>query len=238
MIRINLLPVKQIKQRVQTRNEVLAFICMFVALLIIVGFVGYGQASKIKKLEIKTAELEQEKKKYESVIRRIKKIKKEQALLETKLQVTILRTVKNEEIIVPNSLILNSNVVNYSVEARDRGLILHTTVSIGYDTPWRQVHAMLLMAARKTPGLLDGPEPFVRQKSLDDFYVTYELNVYTDKPEKMAGFYSELHQNILDVFNEYGVQIMSPNYKADRAEPAIVPKARWYAPPAKSPDEV
>ena len=87
MIRINLLPVKQIKQRVKTRNEVLAFICMFCALLIIVGFVGYSQASKIKKLEIKTAELEQEKKKYESVIRRIKKIKKEQELLETKLQV-------------------------------------------------------------------------------------------------------------------------------------------------------
>jgi small-conductance mechanosensitive channel len=159
-------------------------------------------------------------------------------VLESKLRVTTLRTIKNEEIIIPNSLILNSHVINYSAEALERGLILHTTVSIGYDTPWRQVHAMLLMAARKTPGLLDEPEPFVLQKSLDDFYITYELNVYTDKPEKMAGLYSELHQNILDVFNEYGVQIMSPNYKADRAEPAIVPKERWYAPPAKSADEV
>ena len=139
-------------------------------------------------------------------------------VVETRLQVTTLRTVKNEEIVVPNSMILNSHVINYSAEAREKGLILHTAVTIGYDTPWRQVHAMLLMAARKTPGLLDEPEPFVLQKSLDDFYVTYELNVYTDKPEKMAVFYSELHQNILDVFNEYGVQIMSPNYEADRAE--------------------
>ena len=138
-------------------------------------------------------------------------------VLDTKLQVTTLRTVKNEEIIVPNSMILNSHVINYSAKARERGLILHTAVSIGYDTPWRQVHEMLLMAARKTPGLLAEPEPFVLQKSLDDFYVTYELNVYTDKPEKMTIFYSELHQNILDVFNEYGVQIMSPNYVADRA---------------------
>jgi small-conductance mechanosensitive channel len=154
-------------------------------------------------------------------------------VLDTRLQVTILRTVKNEEIIVPNSMILNSHVINYSAKARERGLILHTSVTIGYDTPWRQVHAMLLMAARKTPGLVAKPEPFVLQKSLDDFYVTYELNVYTDKPEKMTVFYSELHQNILDVFNEYGVQIMSPNYVADRVEPAIVTKERWYAPPAK-----
>jgi small-conductance mechanosensitive channel len=158
-------------------------------------------------------------------------------VLEARLQVTILRTVKNEEIVIPNSTIMNSHVVNYSAEARERGLILHTTVTIGYDTPWRQVHAMLLMAARKTPGLLAEPEPFVLQKSLDDFYVSYELNVYTDKPEKMAAFYSGLHQNIQDVFNEYGVQIMSPNYEADRIEPAIVPKERWYAPPAKPQDE-
>jgi small-conductance mechanosensitive channel len=158
-------------------------------------------------------------------------------VLDTKLQVTTLRTVKNEEIIVPNSMILNSHVINYSAKARERGLILHTAVSIGYDTPWRQVHEMLLMAARKTPGLLAEPEPFVLQKSLDDFYVTYELNVYTDKPEKMTIFYSELHQNILDVFNEYGVQIMSPNYVADRAEPAIVTKECWYTPPTKPPVE-
>ena len=158
-------------------------------------------------------------------------------VMDTRLQVTILRTVKNEEIIVPNSMILNSHVINYSAKVRERGLILHTAVTIGYDTPWRQVHAMLLKAARKTPGLLAEPEPFVLQKSLDDFYVTYELNVYTDKPEKMTVFYSELHQNILDVFNEYGVQIMSPNYVADRAEPAIVTKEHWYAPPSKPPVE-
>ena len=159
-------------------------------------------------------------------------------VLDTRLQVTILRTVKNEEIVVPNSMILNSHVINYSAKARERGLILYTAVTIGYDTPWRQVHAMLLMAARRTPGLLAEPEPFVLQKSLDDFYVTYELNVYTDQPEKMTDFYSELHQNILDAFNEYGVQIMSPNYVADRAESAIVTKERWYAPPAKPPGDV
>ena len=157
--------------------------------------------------------------------------------METKLQVTHLRTVKNEEIIVPNSMIVNSHVVNFSSLAREKGLILHTTVTIGYDTPWRQVHAMLLTAAEKTSGLLRDPAPFVLQKSLDDFYISYELNAYTNKPLEMARLYSALHQNIQDAFNEYGVQIMSPAYESDPEQPKFVPKERWYAPPAKAPDD-
>ena len=133
-------------------------------------------------------------------------------VLETRLQVTTLRTVKNEEIVVPNSLILNSQVINYSTEARERGLILHTTVTIGYDAPWRSVHELLLKAAERTEGVLREPAPFILQKSLDDFYVTYELNAYTDKPQLMAQTYSRLHQNIQDAFNEGGVEIMSPHY--------------------------
>lgn len=157
-------------------------------------------------------------------------------VVDKKLQVTHLRTVKNEEIIVPNSMIVNSHVINYSSMAREKGLILHTTVTIGYDAPWRQVHAMLLMAAERTSGLLREPPPFIRQKSLDDFYVTYELNAYTDKPLEMDGFYSELHKNIQDAFNEYGVQIMSPAYESDPDRPKFVPKEKWYSPPAKPPD--
>jgi small-conductance mechanosensitive channel len=153
-----------------------------------------------------------------------------------RLQVTHLKTVKNEEVIVPNSTILNSNVTNYSSLTQETGLILHTSVTIGYDAPWRQVHALLLMAAERTPGLLSEPAPFVLQKSLDDFYVTYELNVYTDTPHLMARLYSVLHQNIQDCFNEYGVQIMSPNYEADRELPTVVPKDRWFAAPAEGPE--
>jgi small-conductance mechanosensitive channel len=153
-----------------------------------------------------------------------------------RLQVTHLHTVKNEEVMVPNSTILNSNVTNYSSLCREKPLILHTSVSIGYDAPWRQVHALLLIAAERTLGLLRDPAPFVLQKSLDDFYVSYELNVYTDTPQMMAVLYSEIHKNIQDCFNEYGVQIMSPNYRADRAVPTVVPKDRWYEPPAKAPE--
>ncbi len=106
------------------------------------------------------------------------------------------------------------------------------TVAIGYYAPRRQVHSLLLMGAERTSGLLREPPPFILQKSLDDFYVTYELNVYTDKPLEMTEIYSELHQNIQDAFNEHGVQIMSPHYEMDPGQIKVVPKERWYAPPA------
>jgi small-conductance mechanosensitive channel len=154
---------------------------------------------------------------------------------DVRLMVTHLRSLKNEEIIVPNSLILNSHVINYSSLARQHGLILHTTVGIGYETPWRQVEAMLLLAAERTPGLLRQPPPFVLQQSLGDFCVTYELNAYCDEPAAMYRLYTELHRNILDVFNEYGVQIMTPAYERDPDQPKVVPKEQWFATPAQLP---
>jgi small-conductance mechanosensitive channel len=154
---------------------------------------------------------------------------------ETRLLVTHLRTPKNEEVIVPNSGIVGTEVVNYSSIAREGGLILHTTVGIGYETPWRQVEAMLLEAAARTPGLLSDRPPFVHLTALGDFCVTYEINVYCDAPERMRQFYSELHRNILDVFNEYGVQIMTPAYEGDPEQLKVVPKAQWYAEPARPP---
>jgi small-conductance mechanosensitive channel len=154
-----------------------------------------------------------------------------------RLLVTHLRTPKNEEVIVPNSLILNSEIINYTSLAQDRGLILHTGVTIGYDVPWRQVNALLLMAAEKTPGILREPAPFVYQKSLGDFYVEYELNAFTNSPLIMMKAYSDLHKNILDAFNEYGVQITSPNYVLDPENLKIVPKEKWYPAPAKPPSD-
>jgi small-conductance mechanosensitive channel len=156
-------------------------------------------------------------------------------VLERKLLVTRLRSVKNEEIVIPNTEILNSNIINFSTLAREQGLILHTTVGIGYETPWRQVEAMLRMAAERTPGMLATPAPFVLQKALGDFCVTYEINVYCDQPNAMAQLYTELHRNILDVFNEHGVQIMTPAYVADTPQPKVVPREQWFEAPAEPP---
>lgn len=152
-----------------------------------------------------------------------------------RLQVTRIRTPKNEDVVVPNSMILGGEVVNFSTLARTRGLILHTTVGIGYETPWRQVEAMLLVAAGRVDGLLREPAPFVLQKTLGDFCVTYELNAYCDRPQAMNQLYTELHRSILDVFNEYGVQIMTPSYEGDPEQPKVVPREQWFAAPAAPP---
>jgi small-conductance mechanosensitive channel len=156
---------------------------------------------------------------------------------ETRALVTKLRTHKNVEVSIPNSLVIGSTIRNFSVAARQGGVILHTKVSIGYDSPWRQVHALLLLAAERTEGLMREPAPFVHQQELADFYVVYELNAYTRAPERMPRIYAELHHNIQDAFNEHGVQILSPHYESDRDRPTFVPKERWYEAPARRPEE-
>jgi len=153
-----------------------------------------------------------------------------------RLLVTHLRTPKNEEVIIPNSTILGGDVVNFSTLSRQQGLILHTTVGIGYETPWRQVEAMLLEAAARTPDLLREPQPYVWQKSLGDFSVTYEINAYCSEPRNMFRLYTELHRNILDIFNEYGVQIMTPAYEGDPEQPKVVPRELWFTAPARPPE--
>jgi small-conductance mechanosensitive channel len=132
------------------------------------------------------------------------------------LLATRVRTIKNVLITIPNSLVLGSHIINFSSSAHGQPLILHTSVTIGYDAPWRQIHALLIAAAAATPDILQEPKPFVLQTSLDDFYVSYEINAYTDQPTRMALIYSDLHQNIQDKFYEAGVEIMSPHYAAVR----------------------
>jgi small-conductance mechanosensitive channel len=125
---------------------------------------------------------------------------------------TKVLTIKNEEVTVPSLLVLGTATVNYSAKAQNSGLILHTSVTIGYDAPWRKVHELLLRAADRTADVLKAPKPFVLQTSLDDWYVSYQINALTDQPNKMAVIYSDLHQNIQDSFNEGGVEILSPHY--------------------------
>jgi small-conductance mechanosensitive channel len=153
-------------------------------------------------------------------------------VIDMRLQVTHLRSPKKEEIVVPNSHILGSNVVNYTTYARRGGVLLHTTLGIGYEVPWRQVEAMLCLAAERTEGLLKQPAPFVLIRALNSFDVTYELNVLCGEAQAMARRYAELHRNILDVFNENGVQIMTPAYESDPSDAKIVAKEDWHKAPA------
>lgn len=128
------------------------------------------------------------------------------------LLVTHVLTTKNVEITLPNSSVLSGPIFNFSSVVKESALILHTSITIGYDAPWRRVHELLIAAAKATDHILENPPPFVLQTALNDFYVSYQINAYTDHPHKMAQIYSELHQNIQDKFNEGGVEIMSPHY--------------------------
>ena len=128
------------------------------------------------------------------------------------LLVTRIRTTKNEEITVPNGNLLSGGIVNYSALADTHGLVLHTSVTIGYDVPWPQVHELLIAAAARTPGIEAEPAPFVLQKALQDWYVEYELNATTRDSHAMPRTYSGLHANIQDAFRDAGVEIMSSHY--------------------------
>jgi small-conductance mechanosensitive channel len=138
-------------------------------------------------------------------------------VIEKSLLVTRLKTTKNEIISIPNTNVMNSHITNYSSEVRDgKGLIVYTSVTIGYDAPWKQVQQLLIDAALATDLIEKSPLPFVLQTSLDDFYVSYQINAYTKKPNQQAGIYSNLHAQIQEKFNEAGVEIMSPHYNAIR----------------------
>jgi small-conductance mechanosensitive channel len=151
-------------------------------------------------------------------------------VVELTLLVTRLRTIKDEVVTIPNAKVISGEIVNYSALAKTGGLILHTGVTIGYDAPWRTVHALLLKAAERTPGIERKPDPFVLQTALNDFFVTYEINAYTRDANAQVAIYSELHQNIQDAFNEGGVEIMSPHYTSVRdGNTVTIPEAQREA---------
>lgn len=155
----------------------------------------------------------------------------EGTVLELGMLSTKVRTLAREEVTVPNAVVISKETVNYTRYAEE-GVSVSTAVTIGYDTPWRQVHAMLERAALATEGLRNEPKPFVLQTGLADHYPEYKLIAVIEEPQKRARVLSQLHQNIQDVFNEYGVQIMSPHYIADPPEPFVVPPDKRSPAPA------
>lgn len=141
---------------------------------------------------------------------------------------TKIKTPWNDEMSIPNAVVASATLRNYSRSRGPGGPLLATRVTIGYDAAWRQVEALLLLAADRTEGLRKDPAPFVRHWSLQDFYVEYELNAHIEKPEERVAVLTALHANIQDSFNEHGVQIMSPHYLGDPESAKIVPPEKWY----------
>jgi len=146
---------------------------------------------------------------------------------------TRIRTLKKETVTIPNAVLAGQITKNYSQPTDPNGIVLGTSITIGYDTPWRQVEGLLLLAAERTPGLKKEPSPWVLQRALTDFYVDYEICAYLEDPLERVRTLTTLHANILDVFNEYGVQITSPNYEADPDALKVVPREQWFAAPSR-----
>jgi small-conductance mechanosensitive channel len=161
----------------------------------------------------------------------------EGTVAELGLFATRIHTGTGEELILPNAFVVANTTRNFSRTVSGRGFVVQAVVTIGYSTPWRQVHAMLLEAAGRTQGILTMPPPYVIQSALSDFFVEYKLVAYAgpEAPAQRALAISEFHANIQDVFNEYGVQIMSPHYLGDPEHPQVVPKERWFEAPARKP---
>jgi len=145
---------------------------------------------------------------------------------------TKIKTPRREEVTIPNAVVVADRTTNYSRFADAEGVYVATSVTIGYDAPWRQVEALLLMAASRTSGIRREPRPLVQQTALEDFAVRYTLLVSLERADCRAPVLTELHENIQDAFNEFGVQIMSPSYEADPEHPKTVPRDRWFAAPA------
>ncbi len=145
---------------------------------------------------------------------------------------TKVKTLRQEEVTIPNAVVVAQTTTDYSRTSETEGVFTPTSVTIGYDTPWRQVQSLLLLAAERTAGLRREPKPLVLQTALEDFYVKYTLFVCLERQQSRLITLDALHANIQDLFNEYGVQIMSPNYVLDPAAPKVVPKQNWFAAPA------
>ncbi len=150
---------------------------------------------------------------------------------------TKIRTKRNEEINIPNAMLVSSTTKNYSRLATDHGVILFATVGIGYDAPWRVVHRLLIDAALRTPGLKREPAPFVRQSALATFFVEYTVNAYIEHCEARLEVLSNLHANIQDAFNEAGIQIMTPAFESQPSQLLVVPRSRWDSQPGPSTQE-
>ncbi len=157
-------------------------------------------------------------------------------VIEKSMLVTRIRTIKNEIISIPNSTVMSSHTINYSSDAVEKGLIIHTTVTIGYDVPWKNMHQALIDAALRTELILKDPVPYVLQTGLEDFYVAYQINAYVTEANKQSLIYSHLHQNIQDVCNERGIEILSPHYRAARDGNTTTIPANYLPKNYKAPD--
>ena len=154
-------------------------------------------------------------------------------VLEVGLLAAKIRTIEGQEVTIPNSVLVGTSTMNFTRLGQQEGMVVSSTVTIGYDAPWRQVQALLLRAADRTPNVRKHPAPYVLQRQLSDFYVDYTLIARIEDEKRRIESLSDLHAQIQDAFNEFGVQIMSPHYMVQPPQHVSVPPEKWHTPPAE-----
>ena len=156
----------------------------------------------------------------------------EGVVLDVGLLAAKIRTIEGQEVTIPNSMLVSTPATNFTRFGDADGMTVSSKVTIGYGAPWRQVHALLELAADRTPNIRKMPKPRVVQKQLSDFYAEYTLVARLDDEKMRIETVSNLHSAIQDAFNEFGVQIMSPHYMIQPNGSVIVPRERWDAAPS------
>jgi small-conductance mechanosensitive channel len=154
-------------------------------------------------------------------------------VLEVGLLAAKIRTIEGQEVTIPNSVLVGTSTMNFTRLGHPEGMVISSTVTIGYDAPWRQVHALLIRAADRTPNVRKNPPPYVLQRQLSDFYVGYTLIARLEDAKRRIESLSDLHSQIQDAFNEFGVQIMSPHYMVQPESHVVVPQSKWHEPPSE-----
>jgi small-conductance mechanosensitive channel len=147
---------------------------------------------------------------------------------------TKVKSIWGEDVTIPNAVVISQTTKDFSRPGESGGVMTPVSLTIGYDAPWRQVHSLLVLAAARTAGIRREPKPSVLQTALQDFYVQYTLLVCLERQDMRPFTLAALHANIQDLFNEYGVQIMSPHYLGDPASPKVVSRQNWFAAPASA----
>ncbi|MDR1624728.1 MAG: mechanosensitive ion channel family protein [Tannerellaceae bacterium] len=137
--------------------------------------------------------------------------------------VTRIRTRQNEIVTLPNSAVMSSQTVNYTMSIEKQyGVIVTVDITVGYEVDKNEVRDLLISATVGAKGIISHPKPFVMITKLDDFYCSYQINAYTRQVKTLASVYSELNERVIETFNEAGIEMMSPHFYAQRDGNAIM----------------
>jgi potassium efflux system protein len=129
-------------------------------------------------------------------------------VLEMGVRATLVRTLDDEDIIVPNSLLTQAAVKNFTL--RDRLYRLHVKVGVSYESDLSLVRRLLERVAVGAPWREQSKDPVVQLVDFGASSVDYEVSVWTCDVWQQRQSMSMLREAIWDAFKENGIVISFP----------------------------